>query len=125
MILEVEANRRGHALYWNVEKAVVWTLGMIALYLWLGSYPYELTDAMRMYALSLSKIPSDDNHPIWWWVALMVAYEAGDEIPFSIFTWNELSSLEPSVWRLLGKTLRKEEDRITLREIPGVIQGYT
>ena len=110
---------------WNPDKASVWTIGMISLYAVLGSYHYTPSDDMRKFVRDAGMTVKKDTHPEWWWVALIVAYRNGHDIPTSIFDDELLKEAEPQSLNFWKKTLCIEKDRATVKNLKDILSDIS
>ena len=105
---------------WQTEKAVVWTIGMISLYLIIGQYQGRVDDDMREFMRKYVNPPGDHSvpkktDPIWYWVALVLAYKNGKPLPGDILPQElQKGQAYEQFGNWLSKLLCKEEERVSV-----------
>lgn len=112
----------------NIDRAQVWTLGMIVLYLLAGQFHNEVTEVMEYYAKGILDWLPEDTDPIWYWIYLVVQINKNEDPTANLFPEQirDNEDIRP-LMAFFEKTLCKEEDRLSLQqtltfirdEIPG------
>ncbi|KAJ5102040.1 protein kinase-like protein [Penicillium alfredii] len=104
---------------WTIDRAVVWTIGMLVFYLMIGEYAGKVTTEMKVYSKRVLRTPvKSQSDPIWYWVYLMLAYSKNEDIPGKLFP-EEIRKDDDikDVIDWFEHVLCKEDDRWTLQEL--------
>lgn len=103
---------------WIPEKTQVWTIGMIAFYLFSGEHGQPVADEVKQYALGIFPESAQwkDYDPIWYWVEMLLAASKGNLNPREVLPGGLFEGLYKPAGEWLTKVLCKEDDRYTLQE---------
>ena len=104
---------------WEPGKAMSWTIGMIIFYTKVGAYSGEVTDNMKTVKddFQMTELQEYDD-PKWYWIAFMLAYKDGKEMPGDIMPPEFKDGGEYSEFgKWLSNILCRPENRWTMKDI--------